>query len=126
MQKYLSSFLFAILAAAVLSVTAFGGPTDDATQRIKDRLVQIDKLKASGDVGEAMTGYLAKRTVLGGRQNMVVDGENADRHIVYRAIAGKTDQTVEEVGEQRAIQIAIRARQGVWLQKPDGEWYQKP
>ena len=105
------------------------GLADEATEaagRIKARLVQIDALKASGDVGEAADGYLFKRIPLEPRQDSLVDSENADRRILYQSVSARTGQGVEDVGRQRALQIASRAREGVWLQKADGEWYQKP
>jgi uncharacterized protein YdbL (DUF1318 family) len=125
MYRSLSVFLAMVFAFTVIPAPAFGDAASDAAQRIKDRLVQVDALKAAGDVGEDVRGYLSKRKALAPRQNSIVDAENADRLILYKTVAGRTDQSVEEVGGQRAIQIASRARPGVWLQKPGGEWYQK-
>ena len=126
MHRTLSFFLTAVLTLFIIPGTAVGDAATDATQRIKDRLAQVDALKASGDIGEDAMGYLSKRKALGSRQNAIVDAENDDRKILYQTVANRTGQTVKEVGQQRAIQIAARARSGVWLQRPDGEWVQRP
>ncbi|MGC9451462.1 MAG: YdbL family protein [Oceanipulchritudo sp.] len=110
---------------AFLCCLAAAEPATEATGRMKERLAQVDQLKASGAAGEDARGYLAAREPLGPRQSMLVEQENADRRIVYTEVARRTDQTLEEVGRQRAIQIAARASPGVWLQKPNGEWYRK-
>lgn len=98
----------------------------EAAQRIKERLPQVDSMKAAGEVGEGNDGYLAERKPLGPRQASLVKAENADRGIIYASVAARTGQEVSAVGQQRAIRIAELARPGVWLQRPDGEWYQKP
>jgi len=119
-------FFFLILISSIFGLPAMADPATDATERIKERLTQIDALKTSGEVGEDAKGYLAPRQELGPRQASIVNAENADRRIVYESVAQRTGQTIDEVGEQRAIQIATRARPGVWLQKPGGDWFQKP
>ncbi|MEX0325057.1 MAG: YdbL family protein [Puniceicoccaceae bacterium] len=126
MKKPILSFLPFLFLLAVLPGTALANPAKEATERIKDRLAQVDSMKAAGEVGEDAVGFLAPRSELGPRQQSILDAENADRRIIYAAIASRAGQTVEAVGQQRAIQIATRARPGVWLQKPDGEWYRKP
>jgi uncharacterized protein YdbL (DUF1318 family) len=119
------SLIGLLLVCAFLGNTAGANPATEATARMKDRLAQVDNLKASGAVGENASGYLVARESLGARQSALVDEENADRRIVYAEVARRTEQTLEEVGRQRAIQIAARASPGVWLQKPNGEWYRK-
>ncbi|MEX0332652.1 MAG: YdbL family protein [Puniceicoccaceae bacterium] len=126
MKKTIISFLPFLFLLALVPVTALADSATEATERIKDRLAQVDSMKASGEVGEDAFGFLAPRSELGPRQKSIVESENADRRIIYEAIASRAGQTMEAVGQQRAIQIATRARSGVWLQKPDGEWYQKP
>jgi len=109
-----------------LSLAAVGQSVQSATERIKERLPQIDNLKAEGVVGETSEGYLAPREDLGPRQQSLLEAENADRRILYLSVAERTGQTAEAVGRQRAIRIAELARSGVWLQKPGGGWYRKP
>lgn len=119
-------FLLVLLMTTCLSLAAMGQSVQSATERIKERLPQIDNLKAEGAVGETSEGYLAPREDLGPRQQSLLEAENADRRIIYQSVAVRTGQTAEAVGRQRAIRIAELARPGVWLQKPGGEWYRKP
>ena len=125
MKKSIISLLTFSLLILALAPAALADSATEATERIKDRLPLVDAMKSDGEVGEDAFGFLAPRGELGPRQQSVVDSENADRRIVYQTVAVRTGQTIESVGRQRAIQIATRARPGVWLQKPDGEWYQK-
>lgn len=97
----------------------------EASERIKDRLDQIDDWKVRGLVGETAEGYLAARKALNARQQAVLQAENRDRKIIYEAVAAQTGRTVEEVARQRALSIAERARAGTWLRNSDGAWYQK-
>lgn len=109
-----------------LPASVHADSASDATQRIKERLAQVDAMKAAAQIGEDAKGFLSPRMELSPRQSHVVEAENADRLILYKAVAGKTGQTPSDVGQQRALQIAERATSGVWLQKADGSWYQKP
>ena len=118
--------LLALFFAGLLLQPLCADPATDAAARIKDRLSLIDDMKAEGQVGEDAKGFLSVRGELGPRQTSIVEAENADRRILYQSVAERTGQTVTEVGQQRALQIAARARSGVWLQKPDGSWFQKP
>ena len=97
----------------------------EAMERMKDRLPVVDSLKENGAVGETSAGYLEARSELLPRQKAVVEAENDDRRLVYRRIADRTNQSVREVGEQRALRIAEQAAPGVWLQRPSGEWFRK-
>jgi uncharacterized protein YdbL (DUF1318 family) len=126
MQQTISRFLMTFIAGAILALPVMADDTAQAAERIKQRLAQVDQLKAAGSVGEDAKGFLVERTPLSGRKASIVSSENADRRVIYAATAMKTGQSAEQVGAQRALQIAERARPGVWLQKPSGEWYQKP
>ena len=125
MHKVISRILFLLFVSSFLAVGLQADSPEAAKQRITARLPQIDSLKIAGEVGEDANGYLVKRKELGPRQSSLVDAENMDRMIGYKSIAERTNQTVDEVGRQRAIQTALRTHSGVWLQKPSGEWYQK-
>jgi len=126
MQLSLNRIIPFLLISTLLPFALMGGTAEDATFRMKDRLEQIDSMKASGSVGENVEGFLEVRSALGPRQTSMIEAENADRLIVYKEVSKKTKQPVESVGQQRALRIAEIARSGVWLEKPGGEWYQKP
>lgn len=115
-----------MLCVLLVPVLAAANPVADATQRMKDRLPQLDALKEEGSIGEAATGYLAVRTELSKRLTDLVTAENADRKTVYAAVAERTGQSLEEVGQQRALRIIDIAASGVWVQDARGAWVQKP
>lgn len=119
-----------LLRLSLLAVLLLGLPIVHAQdlpavrEQMRQRLPQIDALKASGAVGEDNRGYLHLRE---SRDNAaeVVAAENADRRAVYAAIAKQTGSTAEAVGKARARQIAAQSAPGVWLQADDGRWYRK-
>lgn len=92
--------------------------------RINQRLPNLDRLKSSGAVGENLRGFLEIR---GGGSDAanVVAAENADREVVYSAIARQTGSSAETVGRARARQIAAGSAPGVWVQHEDGSWARK-
>jgi len=99
---------------------------DAAQARIAERISEIDALKTAGLVGEDNKGYLAARGDLDNRQRQLMRDDNADRKIIYEAIASRVENSnAEAVGRQRARRIRESAAPGVWLQRPDGAWYQK-
>lgn len=126
MHRKLYSFAIVFITSILLAGTASADAVSDAASRIKQRLAQIDAMKAAGEVGEDSAGYLAERTSLAGRKASILASENEDRRIIYESVSKQTGQPASEVGKQRALQIAERAASGVWLQKPSGEWFQKP
>lgn len=126
MKPSVFSLFFFLLIPLMLPAQAFADSAAEAADRIKERLPMIDTMKAAGEVGENAKGFLEARKPVGPRQTAVIEAENADRGIIYDSVARKTGQSPQEVGQQRAIRITELARAGVWLQKPSGEWYQKP
>lgn len=98
---------------------------DDIKKSMQERRPQIEALWKGGLVGENNKGFLEARGTLNAAQEALVKAENNDRAKVYAAIASNTNVPAERVGQQRAAQIAQRAAPGLWLQRPDGEWYKK-
>jgi hypothetical protein len=97
---------------------------EDIKSRMKSRLPTIKALKAKGVIGENNKGYLA---FLGSEitKKDVVDAENNDRRKIYTAIAKQQKTTADVVGSRRSKKIATNAKPGEWIQKENGEWYQK-
>jgi uncharacterized protein YdbL (DUF1318 family) len=91
---------------------------------LKQRTAIIKGLKVKGIVGENNQGYLEFRGAK--TAEAVVEAENAHRRQAYREIAEKQGASTEEVGRQRAIQLAESASSGEWIQKADGTWIKKP
>ena len=92
---------------------------------MKKRQPAIEALWAEGKIGENNKGYIEARAALEGEERKLVQAENADRRVVYQAIARSTQTTPEKVGVQRAAQISKRAAKGLWLQDAEGNWYRK-
>ncbi|WP_319468837.1 YdbL family protein [uncultured Pseudodesulfovibrio sp.] len=111
--------ILTLVVCLIGSVALAGGLKD----RMRARVPAINSLKAQGVVGESNVGLLEYISVK--QEIEVVRSENADRLIVYKAIAQKTGTTVNVVGQRRAAKIAQKAPAGTWLQGADGKWYQK-
>ena len=128
MTMKLSLLRFVTLAFAfvlgIAAVTALAEDLGSVKARMNQRLAQLDQLKSSGAVGENNRGFVEIRDG-GGDASSVVSAENADREVVYGAIAKQAGSTAEQVGRARARQIAAGSAKGVWLQKDDGSWYKK-
>lgn len=114
------------MTLVMISLVLLGGNAwaEDIKERMTKRLPVIQDLKARGVVGENSQGYLSYLKG-GDEQKAMVAAENADRKVVYLAIAKQQGTTAEHVGRRRALQIAEKAKAGEWLQNASGEWYQK-
>lgn len=117
------------LTISLLTLSLVAGFAIFADAGIKDRLAKrlpaINKLKATGLVGENNKGYLEAKGKLSPEDKKVIEEENADRKKIYAMLAKKTGQSVDLVRKRRAAQIIQRSKAGIWLQKPDGVWYKK-
>jgi uncharacterized protein YdbL (DUF1318 family) len=122
-MRTLTAFLFAVAVAVGLQASAQG--LGEIKQRMKDRLDEIETLKIAKTVGEDKNGYLQVLGDISAASKTVVEAENADRKLVYTAIAAKTGASAETVGQSRAKIIANSAAPGIMLQAPDGSWYEK-
>ena len=112
-------FVFALLfGAGVLHAEDLGA----VRARMESRISKIDALKTAGVLGEDNRGFLAVRS---GNDGGVAAAENADRTVVYAALAQKTGASADAVGKARAKQLAANSAPGVWLQREDGGWYRK-
>lgn len=118
--KIVLTFLIIPTAVAISLTHA----EEDIKSRMKSRLPTILTLKAKGIIGENNKGYLAFLGNDTSNKN-VADAENKDREIVYSDIAKEQKITADVVGKRRAKQIAEKANTGEWIQKENGEWYQK-
>lgn len=122
-----SVFRFLILIAVLgTGAAALGAEDLNAVRgRMEQRISAIDALKDRHVVGESNRGFLEPRGSLSAAEQRTVTEENADRRTVYAAIAAQTGADPKFVGRQRAQRIAAGSKRGVWLQGPDGAWYQK-
>lgn len=115
----------AALALAGGTVTAHAQDMNAVRQRMEQRLSSLDALKDKGLVGENNRGYLEARGALSAADSSAVAAENADRGIVYAAIARQTGSNSDQVGRARAQKLAEMSKAGVWVQRATGEWARK-
>jgi uncharacterized protein len=122
-MKNLSTWIALTLMLLGLSL-----PASADIQQVKDRMLarlpQIDAMKTSGVIGENNLGYLEVRSASAPAEKLANE-ENADRKVVYQAIAKQQGAPVENVGKLRARQIADKAAPGVWVQDESGTWRKK-
>jgi len=123
-KHMLIQILFAIAILGIIATSAWGGGAQEIKDRMAERLPVIMELKHKGLVGENNQGLLE---FVGAAKEKadVVEAENKDRGIVYKAIAKKAGTTPELVGQRRANQIAENAGSGEWIQDEGGQWKQK-
>ena len=117
--------LLALKVAALLLLITPAVQAGSVKERMKARAPAILKLKTQGLVGENNQGYLEVRGAADGNTASLVNAENQDRRMVYKAIAAKTGGSVEQVGQRAAAQRAGRAGGGEGVQTPGGDWVQK-
>jgi len=108
--------LLAMLALAV-AVAAWAAPT-------KEQLALVKGLKNKGLVGEDSRGFLAFVTEKRVAEE-IVKLVNDERLKAYQRIAAEQKVTVEQVGRNRAAQLAAEATPGEWIQDGGGKWRQK-
>ncbi len=128
MMRRITSIIAAIalaLASSAFIPAPVQAQNPGVRQRMQERLPAIDALKSDGRIGENNQGYLAVRGSLSADENSILAAENADRAEVYAAIARRTNTDADQVGRERARQIAERAAPGSWLQDEGGRWYRK-
>ena len=89
------------------------------------RVTVIDELKLTGKVGENNVGLLTQRGMLSKDETNVLNRENEDRRALYEILAERLKLSVNVVGQGRAEELRKRSAKGVWLQAPDGNWYQQ-
>jgi uncharacterized protein len=115
-----------LLAAAVFGNLAVRAE-DLATlkARIEQRSSAVTALKVKLVAGEDNRGFLAARGVTTAADERTISDENSDRRAVYVALAGQTGAKADQVGRQRAQQLAQLAKRGMWIQDVNGQWEQK-
>lgn len=126
MVKILSVIVTGILALAIAS-PAHAAKKDDLQKRFKDRLAQIDQLKADGKLGETWEGWVetVDNAKLTEKQQKVVDAENADRKELYGILADEQKTTAEKVGQINGARNYKNLQKGEWFKPKNGKWIQK-
>jgi uncharacterized protein YdbL (DUF1318 family) len=120
--RHLQITIFTLIITSLILVS--GSLAGSLKEEMRARQPKIIKLKADGLIGENNRGYVEYRTAKEPRKGLV-QAENQNREVIYRAIAKQQNSNPENVGRRRAAQIAERAPNGTWLQNLKGEWYKK-
>ncbi len=84
---------------------SFGPEVESAAYSRRDRKAQLDELEASGAVAENQMGMVDIKGSADSSVKALVDAENADRMVIYKAIAAKNRVSVEEVQQIYAKKI---------------------
>lgn len=128
-MKLMAKIMMAALcfgAGLAVYAAADASAKDTALENMKNRLKTVVENKRTGTIGENNLGYLAAMVKNDKTVDKLVADENADRKVVYDYIAATTKGvTSKQVGQQRAAEIAKKAKPGEWLQDAAGNWYQK-
>ena len=115
-----------VLVAACVAFVAQAQNLDTVQERMKARKDDVTALLASKTVGENNQGYLEMlKPATDAKQSKTVADENADRKVVYTAIAAKTGAKPEVVGRSRAKDVAGMAKSGNMIQQANGSWVEK-
>src|SRR5436190_20287209 len=97
------SVLCAALLVLIYPTIARADREAELQAKFKERFAEIEKLKASGAIGETWDGWLA---AVKGNLDVVgqklIDAENADRKELYQIIAEKEKTTADLVGQRNA------------------------
>ncbi|QQL45688.1 YdbL family protein [Sulfuriroseicoccus oceanibius] len=122
MKRSITTMLAVVAMTVAVAPSVRAENLGTVKSRMEQRLADVVSLKQRGAVGEDNRGYLSVRGQVSAAENALVQAENADRKMVYAAIAKKTNASVESVGAKRAAQVRKAAPKGTWVQKPDGKW----
>ena len=100
---------------------------EQAALRRKDRLTGLSAGQAKGVIGENESGLVEIRKPQGADSTtgQMVAAENADRMIIYQAIAQKNRTSVEDVQKQYAKRLQTDAPAGTPVENPEGAWQVK-
>jgi uncharacterized protein YdbL (DUF1318 family) len=126
MKPVLLFRVFFLLAAALVGAVVVHAEDLNAVKaRMEHRQGEVDALRDRKVAGENNRGFLEARGPVTGVEEKIISDENSDRRAVYAALASQTKANPDTVGRQRAMQIAVRSKRGVWVQDQSGEWKQK-
>lgn len=102
--------------------------------QMRQRLPQVQALKAKGQVGENNQGFLEARDVKGisdadqAELKKVMKAENSDRQALYKEIAKVNHYPKSKMSELQAIFAKAwqsKSLPGSWIQQADGQWLRK-
>ncbi|MCX5707895.1 MAG: DUF1318 domain-containing protein [Candidatus Omnitrophica bacterium] len=112
---------------AVAEVYAQEGLSPDVEQaalRRKDRRSSLDSWEAQGVVGENKLGLVEIKNSkqVDSAVRDLVQVENADRMLIYRSLAQKYGESLEQIEKVYAEKLAAQAPSGTPVESLNGEW----
>jgi len=116
--------LLGVLVSEVYAQEALSPEVEEAALRRKGRLVELSSLEAAGVIGENKNGLVEVKGVQGADSSasQIIDEENADRMLIYQALAKRNGTSVEEVQRLYAKRLQLDAPLGTPVEDPDGKW----
>lgn len=119
------SLVFACMLLYGPQSFAAGDTEAEIKQSLIERVSAVDALKLSQKAGENNLGLLVQRAALNPEETALLNAENKDRRALYAILAKRLGLTVKVVGQGRAAELREKSAEGVWLQDPEGRWYQQ-
>jgi uncharacterized protein YdbL (DUF1318 family) len=110
--------------AEVYAQEGLGPEVEQAALRRKDRRSSLDSWEAQGVVGENKSGLIeiknSKQADSAVRD--LVQVENADRMLIYRSLAQKYGEALEQIQKVYAEKLSAQAPSGTPIESLNGEW----
>lgn len=91
---------------------SFGPEVEKAAYSRRDRKSELDSWEEKGVIGENKLGMVEIRGSTDSSTNALIDAENSDRMVIYKAIANKNGISVEEVQKIYAKKLQDGAASG--------------
>ena len=98
---------------------------EGAALRRNARYAELTSLEASGVIGENSAGLVVVRNSSGSSAEKIVNEENADRMLIYKAVAAKNGTSVSDVQKLYAERLQKTAPQGTPIESASGSWQTK-
>jgi len=113
-----------ILISEAYAQDGLSPKVEQAALRRKDRLPELHSLEARGVIGENKNALVEIRNSEGADSSasQILDKENADRMVIYQAVAEKNGTSVEEVQMLYAKRLQADAPSGTPVEAPDSAW----
>ena len=112
--------LLDLLVTKAYAEEGLGPQVQAAVERRKERRAQLNALEQSGAIGENASGMVVVKKNTGDAQS-IVSAENADRKVIYQAVADKNGSFVDEVAGLYAKRLQNDAPSGTPIEN-DGGW----
>ncbi len=113
-----------LLAPCAYAQDDLSPEVEQAALRRKERRAALDSLEARAVLGENKSGLVEIKNPQQADSSVrsLVQSENADRMLIYRSLAEKYNQTLEEIQKVYAQKLSGQAPSGTPIESLNGEW----